>query len=380
MTLSSESAYKNMSMDVKNIGLLLVGGHHHILHLVPIALELHVINNLHVIIFVRDESEKILCEDALHKLGMENPDIRIGRKNKICKHMSPKLTFLLFNLNIWKNLDALITVERTSTILRYFSNNLPPLIHIPHGVGDRARSYDKRIRHFDTVLVAGQKDKTRMIELGLVNEENCKVTGYIKSHAVKNMPHNVPNLFKEKRPIVIYSPHFCKDLSSWKIFGQGLLKEFSCNLDYNFIFAPHVRLFANAGNALRAQIQSYSEFENIHVDLGSQASTDMTYTRLADIYLGDVSSQVYEFLDVPKPCIFVGRENIQWRDNPDYAHWNYGVVCNSVADVMSALKKASDEHHLYIDRQVSGCLSAKGDPNWDPIKKAAKIVHSLVTA
>ena len=41
---------------------------------------------------------------------------------------------------------------------------------------------------------------------------------------------------------------------------------------------------------------------NLRFDPGSPASTDMTYTRAADIYLGDVSSQVYEFIAEPRPC------------------------------------------------------------------------------
>ena len=364
--------------DSKTIGLLLVGGHHQILHLVPIASELHTLDGLKVIIFVGNKNDKGLCLEALHKLGMKNPDVRIGSTNRVCNLISPKLTFLLCNLKTWNSLDALITVERTSTILRYLSKKLPPMIHIPHGAGDRAKSYDPRIRHFDNVLVAGEKDKARMMELGLVSDENCKVTGYIKPYAVKQMAYDLPVLFKTKRPTVLYNPHFCRDLSSWEPFGQQLLESFSRTADFNFIFAPHMRLFANASNMLRNHIESYTEFENVHIDLGSHYSTEMTYTRLADIYLGDVSSQVYEFLETPKPCVFIGNRTIEWSDNPDYAHWNYGTVCGSVPDVMTALKRANEDHHLYRHKQESGCLSAKGCPSWNPIKRAAQTVHSIL--
>ena len=369
-----------VKVDNKTIGLLLVGGHHHILHLVPIATELHKLCGLKVIIFVSSSVERGLCLEALHKLGMTSPDIRIGGTNKICNRMSSKLTFLLCNLSIWNELDALITVERTSTILRHFSKNLPPMIHIPHGAGDRAKSYEKRIRHFDYVLVAGKKDKARMIDLGLVSEGKCKVTGYIKPYAVRKMDYDLPALFKKTRPTILYNPHFCKDLSSWQPFGRALLDSFSQTPDFNFIFAPHIRLFDKASNALSKQIKTYADFENIHIDLGSHYSTDMTYTRLADIYLGDVSSQVYEFLDQPKPCVFIGNRDVSWKGNSDYTHWNFGPVCGSVADVMTAIHRANDDHHLYRGKQVSGCLSSKGDPCWNPIKRAAQMVHSIVTS
>ena len=310
---------------------------------------------------------------------MEDADIRIGRTNIICNNMSSKLTFLLCNLRILNNLDAIICVERTSTILRYFSKNLPLMIHIPHGAGDRAQSYDTRIRHFDHVLVAGDKDKARMLDLGLVSEDSCKVTGYIKPYAVQKMDNPLPVLFDNKRPTVLYNPHFCKKLSSWTPFGRELLEAFSRTPDFNFIFAPHMRLFAKAGKMLREHIESYAEFENIHIDLGSHNSVDMTYTRMADIYLGDVSSQVYEFLGQSKPCVFINHRNIEWKNNSDYAHWHYGAVNSSVTDVMTALKRAHDAHHLYKEKQISGCLSAKGDPSWDPIKRAAVMVQSIVT-
>ena len=368
-----------MNVDIKTVGLILVGGHHHILHLVPIVSELDKLDGLKVIVFVSNEAEKNLCAEALNKLGMGTPDIRIGGTNRICHRISSKLTFLLCNLGIWNNLDAIITVERTSTILRHFSKKLPPMIHIPHGAGDRAKSYDPRIRHFNNVLVAGEKDKARMISLGLVSEDNCKVTGYIKPYAVKQMDIELPTLFKNKRPTVLYNPHFSKALSSWQSFGRELLESFSRTPEFNFIFAPHIRLFANAGNMLREHIESYAEFENIHIDLGSHNSTDMTYTRLADIYLGDVSSQVYEFLGEPKPCVFINHQKRQWKDNSDYAHWNYGTVCSSIPDVMTALQRANEDYHLYKDKQVSGCLSAKGCPSWNPIERAAQTVHSIVT-
>ena len=40
----------------------------------------------------------------------------------------------------------------------------------------------------------------------------------------------------------------------------------------------------------------------------------MTYTKQADIYLGDVSSQVYEFMLKPRPCIFFNPENINYKN------------------------------------------------------------------
>ena len=116
----------------------------------------------------------------------------------------------------------------------------------------------------------------------------------------------------------------------------------------------------------------------MHIDLGSHKSTDMSYTREADIYLGDVSSQVYEFLSGPKPCVFIGSENVKWRDNPDYAHWSYGPVCHSVSQVMDALEQAENTLLDYSARQAQGCRAAKGHPDWDPIARAGRLIGDIL--
>ena len=362
----------------KTVGLLLVGGPHHILHLVPIAAALETYSHIDIDVFVATDSEAQACQSVLTALNATRTQIRVLKTNALAKRISLKLGFLLSHLKIWKNLDALIVVERTSTILRYFTRALPPFIHIPHGAGDRAKSYDRRIRHFDHVLVAGEKDKKRMIALGLVTHETCEVTGYIKPFAVKQIHPTAPRVFENTHPTVLYNPHFSKELSSWEGFGLDLLEAFSNTPEMNFIFAPHIRLFANQREDMRRRVEAFSKFKNIHIDLGSPKSSDMSYTRAANIYLGDVSSQVYEFLAHPKPCIFITKPETQWQGNPDYAHWSYGPVCHSVSNVMQAMNHAMPSLANYAQAQTAGILAAKGDPSWNPIRRAADTVKTIL--
>ena len=35
----------------------------------------------------------------------------------------------------------------------------------------------------------------------------------------------------------------------------------------------------------------------------------------ADVYLGDVSSQVYEFIYKPRPCLFLNSNEIEWTND-----------------------------------------------------------------
>jgi hypothetical protein len=73
------------------------------------------------------------------------------------------------------------------------------------------------------------------------------------------------------------------------------------------------------------------------IDTGSAASLDMTYTDAADIYLGDASSQVYEFIRRPRPCFFLNPRGLAWQGDPDFAHWRAGTVLTSVDELDAAL-------------------------------------------
>ena len=110
---------------------------------------------------------------------------------------------------------------------------------------------------------------------------------------------------------------------------------FVAHPEYRLIFAPHVMLFerpfAISIDKLRVArpgriAPRWADAPNIFIDTGSRASTTMAYTNAADIYLGDASSQVYEFLLRPRPCLFVDAHRTAWQDNPNYAHWQAGPV------------------------------------------------------
>ena len=102
--------------------------------------------------------------------------------------------------------------------------------------------------------------------------------------------------------------------------------------------------------AQQHELQRYTR-ENILVDLGSDASVDMTYTQAADIYLGDISSQVYEFLIHPRPCIFLNAHAANWKNNPNYLCWDCGPVLSNVYDLESHLDAATHTHTKYCPRQ-----------------------------
>lgn len=261
-----------------------------------------------------------------------------------------KLALYRDNLDVFRSLDVLVVTEKTSTVLRsrYGLKHLK-LVHTRHGAGDRAIGFNRASSKFDKVLVAGDAIRNRLIEEAAIEAERIAVIGYPKFDLA---PANVtPSLFPDSdRPTILYNPHVAPHLSSWFRHGEAVLEFFARNRDYNLIFAPHVMLFERPVTVTISPPRIHwpgsiperiRRAPNIHIDLSSPACTDMTYTRAADIYLGDVSSQVYEFLVDPRPCIFLNSHGrTDYEDDPNFAHWAAGDVIDDVTALDAALRSA----------------------------------------
>ncbi len=255
--------------------------------------------------------------------------------------------------------DALVVPETTTTLLKTrFAMQYPKLIFCPHGAGDRSISVSPDIAQFDFVLLPGEKTRDRMIEGGIVREGDHAVIGYPKFDA----PHlAVPTkFFDNDRSTVLYNPHFDPLLSSWHGMGLQVLEYFAGQQTYNLIFAPHVMLFQRRILAsvehrkirFRKDIPTrYRQMGHIRIDTGSERSVDMSYTRNADLYIGDVSSQIYEFIQRPRPAIFLNSHDAQWHDDPSYAFWHFGQVVDDVADLGAALEQAFPLGEIFRQRQ-----------------------------
>lgn len=250
--------------------------------------------------------------------------------------------------------DAIVAPERTTALLRKLGIRKPLLIYTQHGAGDREGPFEPRLRQFDLVMASGPKQRDRIVGEGLSRPEDCVIVGYPKFDIVDALPAPALSLFAEPRPVVLYNPHFDPALSSWPSMGLDILERFAADPRYNLIFAPHVRLFDGA-HPDREAVERLSAAPNIHVDLGGPAMIDMTYARLADVYLGDVSSQIYEFLRKPKPCVFINAHAAAWQNDESYQAWHFGPVVANAGAVLDAVDHArADQEAVYRPRQESG--------------------------
>jgi CDP-glycerol glycerophosphotransferase (TagB/SpsB family) len=186
-----------------------------------------------------------------------------------------------------------------------------------------------------------------------------------------------PALFKQRRPTVLYNPHFDPHLTSWTRFIEPLLKAFSAQDEFNLIVAPHVKLFRFASPRKKGRWRSRSQAD-ILVDPGSDRSVDTTYLWSSDIYVGDASSQVYEFLSRPRPCVFLNAHGVEWRDDPNYTHWHLGDVVDDVSQLMDTIRAAPARHHLYLERQQAARRDTFADMGERPSVAAAEAIMTFL--
>lgn len=342
---------------------------HQLAHSLPIALELAASGQHEVVLATGSERlEQRLRElagPALERMGLVRLDLRSGLSRLATgalERIVPARKILLYrdNLDFFRGFDALVVSEKTSLLLktRYGLDRLK-IIHTRHGAGDRAIGFGKESARFDLVLVSGPKIARRLEAEAGVDPARIRIVGYPKFDLFAD--HRIPNPFPDpSRPIVLYTPHPSPRLSSYYRMGPRVLAELAASERYNVIFAPHVMLFQRRYTITIAPpaIERVPPIDpaveacpHIVVDRGSPAATDMSYTNLADIYCGDVSSQIYEFLLRPRPCLHLNAHGVEWQGNPDYAHWQTGPVVGPEANIVEALDRAVPTHPQYAARQ-----------------------------
>lgn len=226
--------------------------------------------------------------------------------------------------------DAIVTTETSSSLLKRLPWFEVPMIHLKHGAGDSEVGYNPKHRHFNLTLVNGDKDRQRLIDKRLARPEQIAVVGYAKFElAAPRAP-----LFHDAKLVALYNPHARLPGSTWFRHGPALVAAMERIAGWNFIVAPHVKL--RGGPVVE------SHAPNVRIDRGSLASIDMSYTQSADVYIGDASSQVYEFIRTPRPCIFLNLEREAWEGVERFSHWQLGQVIEQVADLGPALIRAAE--------------------------------------
>ncbi|MGH7550883.1 MAG: hypothetical protein ACREK3_09070 [Gemmatimonadota bacterium] len=331
----------NRSDSVPRVAFLFLGHIHHVFHTAPIAYELACMGKVEVRLLTSSrEGLELLKRVERHYPGNDarieilEPSLEHRVLRRVKGRPYPRAKFVMRrHEQQLLDYDVLVSPDFYSIqLIQRRRGERPLFVLVFHGAGDREYGPDERLLLYDLVLLPGEKFARRLEALGILPRVSSSIIGYPKFDIFGDHLSVDAQLFETPRPTVLYTPHFVKELSSWHDWGFDILEMFHQSDRYNLILAPHIMLFAKK-DPRRLIPSRYFEAPHLHIDTGSLASVDMTYTKLADVYLGDVSSQVYEFVVRPRPCVFLDPHGIDWRGNPSFRFWNLGPVITHLHDL-----------------------------------------------
>lgn len=349
-----------------DLAFLFIGGVHHVLHLAPVAAEISRRRpdlSVHCVCSEEATAKAVEAVAASRPCNLKVTRMRTSWLSRLAMAVTgrksagkgPLLAAIRWR---FRKARAIVVPERTSANLRRLGWR-KPLLHFRHGAGDRAPASESRLHAFDLIVVPGEKDIERAVSLG-VQRSRLRAAGYVKlDYLDAGQPGREP-LFDNGRPTVFYNPHFDARISSIGM-AREVIECFRKQERYNLVFAPHVRAVEDLSAAEKAGLEALAVPGRVIVDLGSPALFNMRYVLAADLYLGDMSSQLYEFLARPRPVAFINAHGVAWRDNARYAGWHLGEVASGTADLMDAIDRAFAGHAGKVSRQKEAVAFAFGD-------------------
>jgi hypothetical protein len=341
-------------------------GIHHLFHSLYIAIELSKI---------QDEFEVAVLNTGLdmHKIiksEIKNRHAKIkyfNRSLSLPLITKPYQKIVKYNIDIFRESDVILTASwGIPRVLQQYELRDKFVIFTRHGANIGDNEYNKGLPDYDCVFITSSTMYDQLKELSILQKlksylkiEYCKFD-YLFTH-----PEMRGNLFKNDLPVILYNPHFQNHRSSLYRDGEKIVNEIIKSNKYNVILSPHP--LVHKWRFFKRMRLKFPKSDKLVRDWSSIHQVNFDYMRKADIYIGDTSSSIYEWLYFDKPMIFYNSHNVDWRNIPFYAFWDWGHVVNNPDDLMDRLdrtmrgsdpfKKVRQEAKDYVFGEVDGKAS-----------------------
>jgi hypothetical protein len=361
---------------IRRVAFLFLGETLLIPHLFPIVEALAAADpTLPIDLWVASGTHERLLTPWISDLGTVRLRRAPGYRTKV---QPSKLPMLLRLAPYLARTPVAVCAEQTSLWLPRLLPWLPTrFVKTSHGVGSMSARDDPRRRAAFHTLVPSEQERRTYLDRGMA-PESIVSTGYVKAAFRHRTPAGA--LFADDRPILLYTPHWQPYRSSWPAWGRAVVAALAGQRHWNVILAPHQRLIERAPE-VREVLAGVAHLPHIHTDLDSFATVDGTYTAAADLYLGDTSSQVIEFLMTPRPVVFLDPLARDWRADPSLDMWTAGEVVTSLDEVLPAIDRAPARHSEYVAIQADLAGNALGDVTGAGAARAAQeVLRVLATA
>lgn len=336
---------------MKKICFLYIDEPYNIYHSISIALELHNRNDseVHLVCTKRNHNALVSLLGSKIISAMHVKIVRPFWYATLPHYLEIKLQFRYVIFRQYRRLlsgfDGIVCSLYNDLLLsRFVDRNKTKLIFAGHGVANRAYSYNDDIKEFDFILLAGQHEESIRKDRQQLVEGRYMTAGYVKHEFCNSLKVKSP--FSDDNPVVFYNPHWLKEYTSYFDHGLSILQQFADQKDYNLIFAPH-SLLTTRNKSIVNKINAYEVYDHIHIDLGSTACHDLSYLKVADVYLGDASSQALEFLLIePRPCLFIDINGVALSDY-EFHTWELGDVILESDEIVFRIGESYNRHELH---------------------------------
>jgi len=214
---------------------------HHIFHSLYLAIELSNIQKEYEVYILNTsiQGHKIIKNELIK---IEN-NIKYFYKFRHIIALDKKYkTILKFYKNFIKKFDIIITSAiGIPKILETLNLRNNFIIYTKHGLGDRKRTYDKRLLDFDCVFLPSKRLYDQFKSYHLIKKlKKYIVVEYTKfDYLEHHKTDKALQLFNNNPPTILYNPHHQKDISSIYKNGNEIIKRITNSKKYNLIIAPH---------------------------------------------------------------------------------------------------------------------------------------------
>ncbi len=334
------TALKRTDMSFKKRVLFLYRpGIHHLFHSLYIAIEFSKIQN---------EYEVCILNTGLDMHKIIKPEIK--RHNAKINYINRSILFSVMNKAYTNIIKLNKDIIRESDVILTASWGIPRylqrynlrdrfVIFTRHGANIGDNEYDKGLTEYDCVFITSKKMYVQLMELSILkNLKSYLMIDYCKFDYLFKNPGLKVNLFDNNLPVILYNPHFQNHRSSFYKDGEKIVNAILKSNKYNIILSPHPLI--NKWHFFKRIKLHFPKSDKLIKDWSSIHQVNFDYMRKADIYLGDTSSSIYEWLYFNKPMILYDSHNVDWKNIPFYKFWNWGYVVNNPEDLMDRLDRS----------------------------------------
>jgi CDP-glycerol glycerophosphotransferase (TagB/SpsB family) len=232
-------------------------------------------------------------------------------------------------------------------------------VQIFHGTSDKTYNFNRESVHYDLVCLAGKKMLEDFNRKGLNKNNNCIITGNLKTDRIFNKFHKRDDEIQKlgldpAKKNVLYAPTWMDKMgnSSFKKFGVTMPHYFPD--EYQLTIKLHPNLFNYQEAMVRKLKNIIGKKKNTILLENSKKIYDIIPVMAAsDLLITDVSGVSYEYIAFQRPIIFLDNKSpIRFFYGGNRKRiWKTGDVVSNIDELPDTIRRNLEEPGRYREIQ-----------------------------